>query len=83
MAVTYRELDTVVLLRDLPEHGLRAGDVGAVVLLLPPDALEVEFVLASGQTRALVTLRETEVRPVGDADMPAVRSTEPPSRGAA
>jgi len=30
-AITYRELDTVVLLRDLPEAGLRAGDLSAVV----------------------------------------------------
>jgi hypothetical protein len=27
-------LDTVVLDRDLPEHGLRRGDLGAVVDLL-------------------------------------------------
>ncbi len=26
-----RNLDTVVLTRDLPEHGLRSGDMGAVV----------------------------------------------------
>ena len=34
-------LDTVVLNRDLPEHGLRAGDVGAVVELYGTDGLEV------------------------------------------
>jgi|GEM_PF-3579760 len=39
-------LDTLVLDRDLPEHGLRRGDLGAVVDVLPPDGLEVEFVLA-------------------------------------
>ena len=26
-----RELETVVLTRDVPEHGLKKGDVGAVV----------------------------------------------------
>ena len=37
-------LDTVVLNRDLPGHGLRAGDLGAVVELYQPDGVEVEFV---------------------------------------
>ena len=49
-------LDTVVLDRDLPEHGLRNGDLGAVVQVYEPDGLEVEFVTASGKTQALVTL---------------------------
>jgi hypothetical protein len=50
-------LDTVVLNRDLPEHGLRAGDLGAVVELYGADGVEVEFVQPSGQTKALVTLQ--------------------------
>jgi hypothetical protein len=81
--MTYRELDTVVLIRDLPEHGLRSGDLGAVVHLHSPDALEVEFVRASGQTQALVTLAATEVRPVQEHDLVAVRTVGPSSRGAA
>lgn len=47
----YRVLDTVVLDKDLPEHGLRKGDLGAVVEVYEPDGLEVEFVTASGRTR--------------------------------
>jgi hypothetical protein len=27
--MTYRVLDTIVLDRDMPEHGLRKGDLGA------------------------------------------------------
>lgn len=50
------ELDTVVLKADLPHHGLKKGDVGAVVEVYAPDAFEVEFVTASGHTQALVTL---------------------------
>jgi hypothetical protein len=50
-------LDTVVLKRDLPEHGLRLGDAGAVVELYGTDGVEVEFLRASGQTKALVTLK--------------------------
>lgn len=68
------ELDTVVLNRDLPEQGLRRGDLGAVVHACPPDLLEVEFVAASGKTQALVELREADVREVSDRDLVAVRS---------
>jgi len=67
-------LDTVVLVRDVPEHGLLAGDLGAVVETFPPDALEIEFVTASGRTTALVTLKASDVRPIADTDLVAVRS---------
>jgi len=70
----FKELDTVVLDRDLPEHGLRRGDLGAVVAAYEPDGLEVEFVTASGKTQAVVTLNERAVRGIGDEDLIAVRS---------
>jgi len=73
MPMKFRALDTVVLDRDLPEHGLRKGDLGAVVEVYAAGALEVEFVTASGRTGALVTLAEEDLRPVGDADIVAVR----------
>ena len=69
----FRALDTVVLVRDLPEAGLRAGDLGAVVEVYTPDALEVEFVTAAGRTQALRTLAAADVRPVADDDLLAVR----------
>jgi len=70
----YKVLDTVVLDRDLPENGLRNGDLGAVVQVYEPDGLEIEFVTASGKTQALVTLNVRDVRPVQDSDLVAVRS---------
>jgi hypothetical protein len=70
---SYREFETVVLARDLPEAGLRAGDLGTVVQVYGADALEVEFVTAAGRTRALETLRAADVRPVADDDLLAVR----------
>jgi hypothetical protein len=79
----FKELETVVLTRDLPELGLRAGDLGAVVHVTSPDALDVEFVRASGQTQALVTLSEEAVRPVQDDDLIAVRRVPPTTRGTA
>jgi len=74
--LNFKLLDTVVLDRDLPERGLRKGDLGAVVEVFTPDGLEVEFVTASGRTEALVTLNERDVRPVGDGDLIAVRRFE-------
>jgi hypothetical protein len=82
MTSLFHELDTVVLLKDVPEAGLRAGDLGAVVLVYGSDALEVEFVTASGRTQALLTLPVHDVRPVRDDDLLAVRSALS-SRGAA
>ena len=59
----YQVLDTVVLDRDLAEHGLRKGDLGSVVEVYEPDGLEVEFVTASGRSAALLTLNDRDVRP--------------------
>jgi hypothetical protein len=69
----FKLLDTVVLNRDLPEHRLRRGDLGAVVNLYARDSLEVEFVLASGKTQALVSLHLADFRVVGDEDLVAIR----------
>jgi hypothetical protein len=78
--MSFRELETVVLLHDLPKAGLRAGDLGAVVQVYGPDAVEVEFVTASGRTLALETLSARDVRAVSDDDLLTVRSA---SRSAA
>ncbi len=70
----YKTLDTVVLNRDLPERGLRKGDLGAVVHVYEPEGLEVEFVTASGRTEALVSLLASDVRAVGESDLVSVRT---------
>ncbi len=72
----FKLLDTVVLDRDLPETGLRRGDLGAVVEVYDDGGLEVEFVAASGRTQAMVTLRATDVRAIDDRDLLAVRPIE-------
>ncbi len=77
----FHERDTVVLLRDVPEAGLRAGDLGAVVQVYGAEALEVEFVTASGRTQAVRTLAVADVRAIRDDDLLAVRSAA--VRGAA
>lgn len=80
MTTPFRELDTVVLVRDVPGAGLRAGDLGAVVQVYSPEAVEVEFVTASGRTQALETLPTGYLRAVQDDDLLSVR---PAVRGAA
>jgi hypothetical protein len=74
--VTFALLDTVVLERDMPEHGLRRGDLGAVVEVYEPDGLEVEFVRASGRTQALVELTTRDVRTIRDEDLISVRTLD-------
>jgi hypothetical protein len=80
--MAYKERDTVVLVRDVPEHSLRAGDLGAVVHVHSPERYEVEFIRASGQTQALVTLEDADVRGVRDQDLIAVRQVDQQVRGA-
>ena len=80
MTTDFRERDPVVLLRDVPDAGLRAGDLGAVVHVYAPDAVEVESPHAAGQTVALQTLSASSIRAVRDDDLLAVRSAV---RGAA
>lgn len=63
--MTFHLLDTVVLQKDLPEYGLKQGDIGAVVEIYGEDGLDIEFVTCSGETQALVTLTHSDVRPVG------------------
>jgi len=72
----FKDLDTVVLMRDVPNVGLRRGDLGAIVEIYGPNAFEVEFVAASGRTQALVTLAADDLRHVDDHDLISVRTLE-------
>ncbi len=69
----------VILLHDLPEDGLRAGDVGVVVEVFrgghdTPPGYIVEFMTLTGETVAVVDVTADAVRPVTDGDMPQARS---------
>ncbi|MCL4819617.1 MAG: DUF4926 domain-containing protein [Vicinamibacteria bacterium] len=75
--MAFAPLETVVLTHDLSEHGLKAGDLGAVVEVYDQEGVEVEFVRASGETTALLTLKAKDIRPVSDHDVPAVRAFVP------
>jgi hypothetical protein len=69
-----KELDSVALTADLPQHGLKRGDVGCAVHVHDGgQAFEVEFVGYDGHTFALLTLEESQVRPLQGTDMPHAR----------
>jgi hypothetical protein len=68
-----REHDNVVLKIDLPEHGLRTGDVGTVVLLHGDRGYEVEFVALNGETLAVVSLERSQVRPIAAGEIAHAR----------
>lgn len=60
-----RELERVVLTTSVPALGLEAGDIGTVVLVHEGEAgFEVEFVKLNGDTWAVATLANEEVRPI-------------------
>lgn len=71
------ELSTVVLLVDVPEHGLRAGDVGTVVDVhtqgIPGTGYSVEFVTMGGDTIAVLELEAAQIRPTRSTDIVHVR----------
>jgi hypothetical protein len=64
MSQTIGLLDSVAVRQDLPELGLSAGEVGAVVEVLSDDAFEVEFVDQSGKTYGLHTLERSQIMPL-------------------
>ncbi len=54
-------LDVVALTEDIPDRGLRRGQVGTVVEMLAPGAFEVEFVDNDGRTYATVPLKTSQL----------------------
>lgn len=70
-----RELDSVVLTTDLPEHGLAAGDIGTVVMVHDgARGYEVEFVTLTGETIAVASLLSSQVRPIARREIAHVRT---------
>lgn len=69
-----REHDRVVLLKDVPEEGLKAGDVGTVVhIYRQGEAFEIEFMTLDGGTVAIVTVPPSHVRTVSKRDVTHAR----------
>jgi len=67
------ELDNIVLATDLPEHGLKRGDIGTVVLVHDNGGYEVEFMTLDGDTVAVVSLTSDQIRPIGHREIASAR----------
>jgi uncharacterized protein DUF4926 len=80
--VDFTRYQDVVLLRDIPDEGLYAGDVGTLVERHDVPGREtgysVEFFDMLGNTVAVVTLPASAWRTPTGADRPTVRSHSAP-----
>jgi hypothetical protein len=68
------ETELAVLTVDLPEYGLKAGDIGTVVLVHGGKGYEVEFMTLDGQMVAVTSLQALQVRPIASREVAHVRS---------
>lgn len=68
------ELDRVALTTDLPEHNLKTGDIGTVVLIHQEGlGYEVEFITLTGKTITIISLFSSQVRAIGDREIAQAR----------
>jgi hypothetical protein len=71
------ELERVALTADIPEYGLKAGDLGMVVHVYGAEVgYEVEFVTLSGELVALVALHPTQIRSTEEDEIAHVRRVQ-------
>ncbi len=68
-----KELQSVVLVQDLPEYGLEKGDVGVVVLVHGDAGYEVEFATLEGVTVAVATVSADKIRAVTQGEIAHAR----------
>lgn len=65
-----KEHERAVLTVDLPEHHLKAGDVGTVVYIYGDHkAYELEFFTLNGQTLDVITVEAVQVRAVSNTEV--------------
>jgi hypothetical protein len=69
-----KELDSAILTKDLPEHGLSAGDIGTIQLVHGEAGYEVEFVTLEGEPLAIVSLSRDQLRPVEPREIAHARA---------
>jgi hypothetical protein len=75
----FKEHDRIVLTSDVPEEGLKAGDIGTIVHVhRNGEAFEVEFLTLDGNTAAIATMLPSQMRPVSNRDINHARHIELP-----
>lgn len=68
------EFERAVLMEDIPEYGVKAGDIGIVVDIHGEgDGYELEIMTADGHTLDVITVHAHQVRAVTHQDMLHVR----------
>jgi len=69
-----QEHESIVLTVNLPSSGLEVGDIGVVIHIHQNGkAFEVEFLTFDGDTIAIETLEQTQIRPIQAREIPHVR----------
>jgi len=69
-----QELERGGLTTDLPEYGLKQGDIGTVVMVHQGgQGYEVEFITLDGETVAVVSLLADQLRPIGQREIAQAR----------
>ena len=72
-----QELERIALTQDLPEHGLKVGDIGMILHVYGEHkGYEVEFVTLSGDLVALVSVYPTQIRPLEHDEIASARRVE-------
>ena len=68
----------MILTEDLPEYGLKADDIGTVVLFhRRGEGYEVEFAMLDGETLAVTSVFASQVCPAMSNEIPHARRMEP------
>jgi hypothetical protein len=77
--VSFELYQRVALNRDLPEHQLKAGDVATLIDFVPhpsggEDGCVLEVFSATGESIAVVIVPKSDLKPLKDDEILAVRS---------
>jgi len=76
--MTYKLFEEVVLTKDIPERGLKKGDVATIVEHHPisdgEDGYSLELFNALGDTIAVITVPESAIEPLTEDEIFSIRS---------
>ena len=74
----YQLMETVIATEDIPEEGIRSGDVGTIIDIYVEiaTAYEVEFVKADGSARTQVALSPGQFRHLAQNDILTTRQRD-------
>lgn len=76
--MAYKLFEEVVLLEDIPEKGLKKGDVATIVEHHPvpdgEDGYSLEVFNALGETIAVITVSESAIAPLSEKEIFSVRA---------